>query len=419
MSFKLRLKTIRTFVISLILLVLGGGVGYYYGTGAINAQMAQPIRKVVVNEEVPQEYQEVDFSLFWEVWSKLERDYFEPERIDPEEMVYGAIEGMVSSLDDPYTVFLPPQQQQRVEEDLSGAFEGVGIQLGYIDSQLAVMSPLRGMPAEREGVEAGDLILNIKDESKDLDIETVGMSLPEAVSYIRGQHGVPVTLTLYRESQMQPFEVTIVRDTIVIPSVELSFVPDRDGQGEIAHIQLSRFGGRTEEEWNQAIDEILANSQVDGVILDVRNNPGGYLEGAIFVASEFISDGPVVKQQGRVQSQEFRVNRRGELTDIPVVVLMNRGSASASEIVAGALRDRKDAALVGTKTFGKGTVQNAEDLREGTGIHITTSRWLLPGGDWIHETGIEPDIEATNSAETPDVDEMLEAALDAFGATQE
>lgn len=414
MTFKIRLRTLRTLVFALILLVLGGGIGYHFGTGKINASSIRNVPKVVTNTEVPIDYQEVDFSLFWEVWRKLEREYLDPEQIDSEKMVYGAIEGMVSALDDPYTVFLPPVQQQRTSEDLSGAFEGVGIQLGYIESQLAVMAPLKGMPAEQAGIEAGDLILNIKDEANNIDTDTIGMSLPEAVNLIRGEHGVPVTLSIYREGADQPFEVTINRDTIVIPSVEVSFINDPDGEGEIAHLELSRFGDRTESEWKQAVNDILTNDLTDGVVLDLRNNPGGYLDGAIFVASEFIDDGLVVTQQGRLNSKSFSVNRRGKLIDMPLVVLVNRGSASASEIVAGALRDRLGTPIVGARTFGKGTVQSAEDLRDNTGLHITTARWLLPNGDWIHDEGIQPDIEASNSAETPDVDEMLEQALQAF-----
>lgn len=410
---KLRLSAIRSVVIGLILLALGGGVGYYLGNREWQLTTREGLPQLVVNANAPAEYEEVDFSLFWEVWNKLDSEYLDNDKLMADEMVYGAIEGMVGALGDPYTVFLPPEDQQRTEEDLSGAFEGVGIQLGYVEKQLAVMAPLSGMPAEAAGVEAGDLILHISDTGKGVDVDTNGMSLPEAVSIIRGEHGQPVTLTLYRpDSGQQPFEVTIERDTIVVPSVELEFVEDDDGTGQIAHLSLLRFGGRTDDEWNDAVSQIIAAGDVDGVVLDLRNNPGGYLNGAIFIASEFVEDGVIVQQQGKRNTETYSVNRRGRLTNMPVTVLVNRGSASASEIVAGALRDRIGAKLVGTRTFGKGTVQNAEDLREDTGLHITVARWLLPSGDWIHESGIEPDIEATNSAETADVDEMLEAALE-------
>ena len=410
----IKLRHVRNFVFALILLVIGGGIGYYFGNKEWEIHKADAVSKVVVNAQQPEDYEEVDFSLFWDVWRKLETDYLDRDKVDPEEMVYGAIEGMVSSLGDPYTVFLPPVDQQRTEEDLSGAFEGVGIQLGYIEQQLAVIAPLKGMPASLAGVQAGDLILNIRDDSKDLDIDTGGMSLPEAVNHIRGEHGVPVVLTLYRpEDGGQPFEVTIERDTIVIPSVELEFVENSSGQ-KIAHLSLLRFGGRTESEWDDAVEEILNETDVQGLVLDLRNNPGGYLDGAVFIAGEFIDSGVVVKQQGKHRTETYSVNRRGRLLDMPLSVLVNRGSASASEIVAGALRDRVNSPIVGSRTFGKGTVQNAEDLRDGTGIHITVARWLLPEGDWIHESGIEPDIEASDSAETVDIDEMLESAVEAI-----
>lgn len=398
-------------MLCLILLVSGAGLGYYYATGELGISAENTNRRVVVNTENPEEYEQIDFSLFWEVWSKLEREYLEQENIDHGDMVYGAIRGMVASLGDPYTAFLPPREQQRAEEDLSGAFQGVGIQLGYIDNQLAVIAPLRGMPAEAEGVQAGDYILHIKDETRDIDTDTQGMSLPDAVEYIRGRQGVPVTLTLYRDGELQPFDVTIRRDTIVIPSVELEYVENSRTGGEVAHLILSRFGDRTEREWNDAVTEILDRNDLDGIVLDLRNNPGGYLQGSVFIASEFIPNGLIVTQEGRTTSQNFTVNRRGRLLDWPIVVLVNRGSASASEIVAGAMRDRLGVQLVGTNTFGKGTVQSAEDLRFGTGLHITTARWLLPSGDKIPDTGLEPDIEATFSAENIEVDEQLEAAI--------
>lgn len=410
MRLRIKLALVRTVVVALTLMVVGGGIGYYLGRGDLKIKAGEGLPQVLINTNSPDEYEDVDFSLFWEVWQKMENEYLDPEKLDRKEMVYGAIEGMVSSAGDPYTVFLPPSDQQRTTEDLSGSFEGVGIQLGYIQEQLAVVAPLKGMPAEKAGVEAGDLIVHIKDEAKGIDTDTSGMSLPEAVSIIRGEHGLPVTLTLYREggSGNQPFEVALTRDTIVVPSVELEFVDTSDGR-KVAHLSLLRFGGRTDMEWNEAVDGILREN-ADGVVLDMRNNPGGFLNGAIFIASEFIENGVVVQQQGKLQTETFSVNRRGRLTDVPVVVLVNRGSASASEIVAGALRDRLHAKLVGTRTFGKGTVQNAEDLRGSTGIHITVARWLLPEGDWIHESGLTPDVEATNSAET-EADEMLDTAI--------
>ncbi len=407
MRFRLKLRHLRNFFLAGSLVATGLGVGYWFGKGELSLESETKTPKIVVNTEVPQEYSEIDFSLFWDVWRKLEKDYLDSEKLDSEMMVYGAIEGMVSAVGDPYTVFLPPEEQQRSNEDLSGSFEGVGIQLGYRKNQLAVVAPLKGMPAEAAGIQAGDYILRIVDKNKGIDTDTTGMSLPEAVSIIRGDHGNKVLLTMFRENNGgQPFDVELARETIVIPSVELEYVTNNQGE-EVAHLTLSRFGGRTEEEWNEAVSDIVARKDnLAGVLLDMRNNPGGYLNGAIFIASEFIDSGVVVKQQGKYMTETYSVNRQGRLNDVPVVVLINRGSASASEIVAGALRDRLGATLVGERSFGKGTVQNAEELRNGTGIHITTARWLLPKGDWIHEDGLEPDIEASISgtleADAPD-----------------
>lgn len=416
MSRKITLKTIRLILLSAILLTLGGGFGYQLAKRDNGLSPISRVQALLVNTQSPESVGEIDFSLFWEVWQKVEAEYVDPSVIDRQKMMYGAIEGMVAALDDPYTVFLPPTEQQRSTEDLAGAFEGVGIQLGYVDSQLAVVAPLKGMPAERAGVQAGDLILHLKDTGKNLEMDTAGMSLVEAVNHIRGKRGTEITLTLFRTSQEQPqpFEVTLARETIVIPSVEMELLTLDNGK-KIAHLILNRFGDRTEAEWNTAVETALKDPSFAGVILDMRNNPGGYLDGAIFIASEFIPDGVVVKQQGRVTSQTFSVNRRGRLTNVPVVVLVNKGSASASEIVAGALRDRREAQLIGEKTFGKGTVQNAEELSYGTGLHVTIAKWLLPNGDWIHEDGIPVAIEASNSAETADIDEVVTKALEVIG----
>jgi carboxyl-terminal processing protease len=416
MAMKVKLKLLRTIVVAIILLVMGGGLGYQAGKKDIKVQKQNNAYRLVTNIETPKDMSNVDFSLFWDVWKKLQSDYYDTSKFDSQKMVYGAIQGMVSSLGDPYTVFLPPTEEKRTEEDLSGSFGGVGIQLGYVDQQLAVMTPLKGMPAEKAGVKAGDLILHIKDTISKVDEDTQGMSLPKAVSLIRGPLGQPITLTLFRqENGGKPFTVELTRQEIVVPSVDLKIVDSPRGKGKIAHLQLQKFGGRTDEEWTQAVDQIVADKDIKGVVLDVRNNPGGYLNGAIFIASEFIDKGVIVQQQGKLNTETFSVNRKGRLTDMPVVVLMNRGSASASEIVAGALRDRLGAKLIGTKSFGKGTVQNAEQLRDGTGIHITIAKWLLPKGDWIHETGLKPDIEASEGAEPkPNEDPMLDAALKAL-----
>jgi len=389
-------------------MVLAAGVGFWAGQREISAQWKDYRPEItVVNKAVPPAHRDVDFSLFWEVWGRLEKDYLDSGALDKEKMVYGAISGMTSALGDPYTVFLPPKKQEETKEELAGTFEGVGIQLGYKDNRLAVIAPLDGMPAKAAGILAGDFIIHIKDDIKKIDKDTDGMSLPDAVEIIRGPKGQPVTLTIVRDSK-DPLEFTLVRDTIIVKSVSLEWISSDDSCAtcatcvtcvtSIAYVRLSRFGDRTVGEWNNAVEEIIKKSNqkdtsVKGMILDVRNNPGGYLDAAVAIAGEFFANGSVVEQKGKTTSYPFNVDRPGKLTDIPLVVLVNEGSASASEIVAGAIQARNRGELVGENTFGKGTVQDAQELKGGAGLHITTARWLLPNGAWIHDEGLKPDVE--------------------------
>lgn len=413
MTTRMRLSfgLLRNVVFAALLLVLGGVIGYRYAPEISFA--SQQTQYNLTNYEQPQEYEDVDFQQFWRVWEVLERDYIDPSAISEKEMVHGAIRGMTASLGDPYTMYLPPTQQQRSMEDLQGSFYGVGIQLGYIEGVLAVIAPLKDNPADLAGVEAGDLILNVKDSKNGLDESTDGWSLGEAVNKIRGERGSTVTLTLLRTEDEfpEPFEVALVRDEIVVPSVELSFVDHNSVRA--AHIELSRFGERTKQEWTEAVEQVKQDGRVDVVLLDMRNNPGGFFERSIEVASDFIPRGLIVTQQGKVSKQEFKSVGTGRLTEFPVMAVVNRGSASASEIVAGALRDQSEAVLVGENTFGKGTVQDARELENGAGLHVTVARWLLPGGDWIHEEGIPVDVEAEDDPETEE-DEVILTAIDHF-----
>lgn len=390
------LKQIRRTILVITLVLLAGFGGFWLGERREERIIVEP--------------REVDLSLFWEVWQRLEKDYLDQSVIKPEKMVLGAIKGMTQSLDDPYTVFLQPEENKRAKEDLNGSFEGVGIQLGYKDKRLAVIAPLKGTPAEKAGVKSGDLILRIIDKKKEVDQETTGISLPEAVNLIRGPEGQPVILTLLSEGEEQSREVEIVRGTIVVPSVEVDFI--ENDKGTVAHLKLMRFGERTDSEWNRAVATINnKQSTIKGIILDVRNNPGGYLNGAVFVASEFLPSGVVVQQEGKRETKTYSVDRLGKLLDHPLVVLVNEGSASASEIAAGALQDHGRAKIVGERTFGKGTVQEAQELPGGAGLHITTARWLLPSGSWIGKEGIEPDF-VVELDEEKEGDEQLEKAIE-------
>ncbi|MFZ2202598.1 MAG: S41 family peptidase [Microgenomates group bacterium] len=388
------LVRIRLVAIAVLLVVVSAAAAYRLGQKSVAATAAG----------------KADLTMFWDVWSKLETNYLDKEVIDPQKMVYGAISGMTAALDDPYTSFFPPTENTRSKEDLSGEFSGVGIQLGFVDKTLAVMAPLPGNPAQRAGIKAGDLILHIKDEAKSLDKDTNGINLLDAVDYIRGRKGTTVVLTIYREKDGQPKEYALVRDTINVPSVELSWV---GGDKKIAQVKVNRFGDKTLDEWNKAVSEVITKAG-RGVILDLRNNPGGYLQRAIDLGSEFIVDGVIVQQQGKDSTESFGVDRRGRLYGMPLVVLVNRGSASAAEILAGALSERLGAKLVGEKTFGKGTVQEVLDLPGGAGVHITIAKWNLPSGKNIHKDGITPDVvvEYVADEKNPLKDNQLDKAIE-------
>lgn len=414
------IRKIRNVVIVLSLLILSGGVGYWFGLYRLQVEFGDFLKKPeveVINKAQPLEKRSIDFSLFWQVWEELGRSFIDPASIDPEKMVYGAIAGMTASLGDPYTVFLAPSENRQSKENLSGSFFGVGIQIGYKDKQLTVIAPIKDMPAERAGIKAGDLILRIIDEGKGVDRETQGLPLPEAVSLIRGDLGTSVILKIYREGVEEPFDVKIVREEILIPSVELELLPIKGQEGKfVAHLKLTQFGERTDAEWKEAVSEILLQgSKVVGVVLDVRNNPGGFLSGSIEIAGEFLKGGTVVVQQGRFESKTFKVENPGRLVGVPIVILVNEGSASASEIVAGALRDRLGAVIIGEQTFGKGTVQEAKDLAGGAGLHVTTSKWILPSGQEINDRGLTPDMVVSLEEEEEgqeEVDEQLEKAIE-------
>lgn len=382
------MKKIRNFVLVVFFLLLAGFIGFRIG----ERRYQLPFEKKST---------QADLTLFWQVWSLLERKYLDQSALDPEKMVYGAISGMVSSLGDPYTAFFSPEDNQINRENLEGEFGGVGIRLGFKEGMLAVIAPLKDTPAYRAGVKAGDLILRIKDERAEVDRETEGISLPEAVKLIRGPVGTKVTLTLLSEGEKEPREVTIVRGKITIPSITSEWFTVAGKK--VAYIHLLQFSEVMYQQWDQWVAEVLKEEEqegVGGVILDLRNNPGGFLQGAVYVASEFIPQGVIVEQEySSGRKDVFRVNRVGRLLELPLVVLINRGSASAAEILAGAIQYYQRGKIIGEKSFGKGTVQEPEVLPGGAGLHITVSRWLLPGGESIDKKGVEPDIKVEEGEE--------------------
>ncbi|MEK7154943.1 MAG: S41 family peptidase [Patescibacteria group bacterium] len=384
----------------IVLLVLAAYGGFLTGEGKLKWSFVNYKPAVLYNRETPRKIN-ADFALFWQVWDKLNEQYVDKKALDPQKMIDGAISGMVGSLDDPYTVYLPPQQNKDAKDDLNGAFEGVGIQLGFKDKVLSVVTPIPGTPADKAGVKAGDAILHIKDTEKKIDKDTTGMTLPEAVSIIRGKKGTEVELTLGREGEEKPIVIKLQRETIVVKSATVEI---KDG---VAILKLNKFGDRTQEEWTAAVDQIVSNN-VKRIVLDLRFNPGGYLDGAVWIAGEFLPAGKLVVSQQYGDGSKFdnKVSRIGRLLKTPLVVVVNEGSASAAEILAGALRDHNRAKIVGVKTFGKGSVQQPEDFDNGAGIHITVAKWLRPNGEWIDKKGIEPDAKVEGD------DKQLEKAIE-------
>jgi carboxyl-terminal processing protease len=396
-------KSIVYFIAALI--VFFGG--YFVGVKGYKVQLENS-KTIKVIRELPPDKSSVDFSLFWKVWDTISTRYFDKSKINQKNMVYGAIQGMVSAIGDPYTVFLPPNDNKVVNEDLSGSFEGVGIEIGYRGNQLTVVSPLPNSPAEKAGIKAGDFIVGIKDEAKNVDRGTVGISLPEAVKIIRGSAGSKITLLLTRDGSEKPILITIERAKLDVPSVTLEYIGKNKN---VAHLRVIKFGATTLAEWDKMVSQIVANKETKGIILDLRNNPGGYLEASVDIAGEFLKTGSVgvVEEDSNGVKTEFKTQRVGRLTQIPLVVLVNGGSASASEILAGALKDNKRAKVVGEKTFGKGSIQEPMDFSGGSGIHITIARWLTPSGFWVNEKGLTPDTEIKVD-ENSKIDNQLEEA---------
>ncbi len=331
----------------------------------------------------------IDFSPFWKVWRIVGEKYGLPEEIDRQKMVWGAINGLLSPLDDPYTVFFPPAEKELFESEVRGNFEGVGMEIAIKNGILTVIAPLKGTPAANAGVKAGDKILKIDDK------ETDKMSVEEAVSHIRGPKGSSVKLTVFSPGADKSRELSVVRDTIQVPSLETST------KGDVFIIKINSFSERAAFEFQKALREFVL-SKKDNLIIDLRGNPGGYLDGAVEIASWFLEMGkPVLREKYR-DGKEDVLRSRGynAFPSTPIVVLVNEGSASASEILAGALRDNGKAKLVGKKTFGKGSVQELVPITDTTSLKITIARWLTPNGEDITKLGIKPDYEVDDA--TPD-----------------
>ena len=327
--------------------------------------------------------EQVDFSLFWEAWSEIEESFVDRKELDIQEMIYGAISGMIESLNDPYTVFLRPEEAKRFIEGVRGAFEGVGMEIGIKKGQLQVIAPLEGTPAKRAGLRAGDKIIKIDGES------TINITISEAVGLIRGPRNTEVSLTIYRDEWEKTKDIKITRETIEIPSLKWEMK-----EGNIAYLKLYHFTEKAKPAFREAAIEIL-ESPAEKIILDLRNNPGGYLEIAKDIAGWFLERGQVVVIEDFGENKGQKIHKSagpGRLLKYPIVILINQGSASGSEILAGAIRDNREVKLIGEKSFGKGSVQKLEKLRESSFLKITIAKWLTPKGKLITNKGLEPDI---------------------------
>ena len=360
--------------------VLGFSQGTNWGW---KSNLPSPFEKII-NKEKPLEVSEADMSIFWDTWKIALEKYVSRNDLDTQKMILGATRGLVESLEDPYTEFLNTEQTKDLSEELSGEFYGVGMEIGRRDGFLVVIAPLPDTPAEEAGLKANDNIIKI-DET-----ETINLSSFEASKLIRGPEGTKVILTIYRSSWDETKKIELIRSKISIPSVKWEKIDNN-----IAYLKIYNFNQPlTLDFYRTALEIALAKPQ--GIIIDLRNNPGGYLEAVVDISGWFLGKGDIVLKEdfGHDEIKLFRV-RIGQalLKDIPTVVLINEGTASASEILAGALRDNRGVKLIGEKSFGKGSVQELISLKDGNSVKMTISRWLTPNGTIIQDNGLVPDVE--------------------------
>jgi carboxyl-terminal processing protease len=396
----------RNFFKSAIVIILIGAS--FYGGVLYGKNQKPSVEKIqgVFNQEAGKPAN-VDFSLFWDSWAKVQEEFVNRSSLDFQKMTYGAISGMLKSLGDPYSVFMAPEDAKKFSEDIKGSFEGVGMEIGLRKEILTVISPLENSPAKQAGLMSGDKILKIDDTI------TSDLTLDEAVSKIRGPKGSQVRLLVLRDGWDEAKEYKITRDVIDVPIIKYEL--KNVGGKQIAYVQLYQFSENAGDEFKKVADQILT-SPAQGIILDLRNNPGGYLEVSVDIASWFLRSGELVVTEDygegkKIENKSFGYNK---LANYPTVILINQGSASASEILAGALRDDRGIKLVGDKSFGKGSVQKLEQMRGGSSLKVTVAKWLTPSGHSIADAGLEPDekVEMTEKDVEAGKDPQLDKALE-------
>ncbi|HJL55796.1 MAG: S41 family peptidase [Candidatus Pacebacteria bacterium] len=351
----------------------------------------------------------VDFSPLWKAWNAINEKFVPATTTDPvtdEDKLYGTIQGLARSLNDPYTVFLPPEDSEIFEDDIRGNFEGVGMEIGIRDNILTVIAPLKDNPAERAGIRAGDKVIKIDDTT------TEGMTIDKAVKLIRGEGGTTVNLTILREGESELLEISVVRDVIQIPTIETELTEDG-----VFVIKLFNFSAISPNLFREVLREFVELG-TDKMLLDLRGNPGGFLEAAIDIASWYLPTGKVVVTEDFGENGKPRIHRSKGYNifneNLKMAILINQGSASASEILAGALQQHGKATLVGDRTFGKGSVQELVRITPNTSLKVTIARWLTPNGASISDGGLTPDVEVKfttedfEAGEDPQFDRVIE-----------
>ena len=394
----------RKWAAAAVLVVVCFGTGYQAGH---KGYVWSGDKWQVINEsDAPKN---VDYNLLWDAMKVVDSKYI-GKKPTAEEYLYGAVKGAVAASGDPYTSFFEPKELEIFNTDLKGSFDGIGAEIGKQNGNIVIVAPIDGAPAKKAGVMPKDIILKVNGES------TAEWTTDEAVMHIRGKKGTKVTLTLAREGRTQPFDLEIYRDQIVIKSVKWEF---KNVSGKkIAVVTISRFGEDTLPLFEKAVNEIITKS-ADGILVDLRNNPGGYLQSAVDIASLWVKSGDTVVKEARSQGddQVFAASGLNRLGGIKTIVLMNGGSASAAEILAGALHDHNLAALLGEKSFGKGSVQELIGLKEGGAVKVTIAKWITPGGKNLDKDGLNPDIavklteDDVKAGKDPQMDKALEEII--------
>ena len=393
-------KKIVSFTLVILSIAALLGSGFFWGLRIGKANPLVVTVKGVSNVEDPAA---ADFRTFWEAWKIIDDSYLKASSVDGQTRVYGAIKGLVGSLGDPYSDFFTPPEGKKFQQNVQGNFGGIGAELGIRKGILTVIAPLKDSPASKAGIKSGDMILKVDATSTD------GLALEESVSFIRGPENTEVILSVFREEWESPKDYKIIRGHVEIPTLDFEM------KGNLAYVALHAFNGNAEKKFYEAMKQAAAKNAA-GLVLDLRDDPGGFLEVAVDLAGWFLKKGTVVVSEndktGPIDTME--ANGNGVLMDLPVVVLINKGSASASEILAGALRDQRGIKLIGETSFGKGTVQQLKELRDGSQLKVTIAHWVLPSGHILEDGGLKPDyeVEITDKDIEDKIDPQLDKAIE-------